>query len=514
MLLGGVGVVARDDRDVEDLLERVLARLAGLDLDEVEDLVLAGEHEVVEAAQHGAALGERRARPGGLHVAGAGERRLDVLGRALRDAAEQPAVERLLDLHVLARTLGAHPRRERLELGGGDAAGRDPRGGGRAARLGGDLGRAHGRILPRRPLTRAARAATIARSPPCRTPAAASSRGPPASRAPPSPPPPCPRRPRSRARSARRSRSRRGRRCKLPDPPLREADYFGARRRGRAPAGPHLGRGGARLQRRRPRDRRDLQRGAADDPRGRRRARLRRPVAQRRAGAADRRAAVRVAAVLRRDDAARTRTRCSTRPGWVGDLGTFDSPMDKAIDPKVAEGLTAAWRARAVLGLGPELEARIAAAVDAVARGPFFRYPYVRLNQINWNAELYAHAATLTGNRRAAACDDYRRHVRRFVAGARRPLEPRLGAQPLAELPLPVPVGLRRLAQERRLGRVREHHAALHHLVRAGAARRDAPLPAADMRGPARLGGARAVRLLDAQRACSAGTAGWASSAG
>ena len=77
--------------------------------------------------------------------------------------------------------------------------------------------------------------------------------------------------------------------------------------------------------------------------------------------------------------------------------------MDKAIDPKVAEGLTAAWRARAVLGLGPELERRIVGAVDAVARGPFFRYPYVRLNQINWNAELYAHAATLTGYRRAAA---------------------------------------------------------------------------------------------------------------
>ena len=109
-------------------------------------------------------------------------------------------------------------------------------------------------------------------------------------------------------------------------------------------------------------------------------------------------------------------------PGWLGDLGTFDSPMDKAIDPKVAEGLTAAWRARAVLGLGPELEGRIVAAVDAVARGPFFRYPYVRLNQINWNAELYAHAATLTGNGELLV-DDYRRHMRRFVAGVRRPLE-------------------------------------------------------------------------------------------
>ena len=72
--------------------------------------------------------------------------------------------------------------------------------------------------------------------------------------------------------------------------------------------------------------------------------------------------------------------------------------------------------------LGPELEARIAGAVDAVARGPFFRYPYVRLNQINWNAELYACAATLTGNGELLI-DDYRRHMRRFVAGARRPLE-------------------------------------------------------------------------------------------
>ena len=110
-------------------------------------------------------------------------------------------------------------------------------------------------------------------------------------------------------------------------------------------------------------------------------------------------------------------------PGWVGNLDKLDSPMDKAFDPKVAEGLFAAWRARAVLGLGAELEGRIATAVDAVARGPFFRYPYVRLNQINWNAELYAYAATLTGDPELLL-DDYRMHVRRFVAGTRKPLQP------------------------------------------------------------------------------------------
>src|SRR4051794_32448050 len=108
-------------------------------------------------------------------------------------------------------------------------------------------------------------------------------------------------------------------------------------------------------------------------------------------------------------------------PGWLGDLDTFDSPMDKAIDPKVAEALTAAWRARGVLGLEPALAERIAGCVDAVARGPFFRFPSVRLNQINWNAELYACAATVTGSPELLR-SDYRRHMRRFVAGARHPL--------------------------------------------------------------------------------------------
>src|SRR6478735_8418351 len=40
-------------------------------------------------------------------------------------------------------------------------------------------------------------------------------------------------------------------------------------------------------------------------------------------------------------------------PGWLSDLGTFNSPQDKSVDPKVAEGLAAAWRARDVLQLTP-----------------------------------------------------------------------------------------------------------------------------------------------------------------
>ncbi len=187
--------------------------------------------------------------------------------------------------------------------------------------------------------------------------------------------------------------------------------------------------------------------------------------------------------------------------------------MDKAIDPKVAEGLTAAWRARAVLGLGPELEARIVAAVDAVARGPFFRYPYVRLNQINWNAELYACAATLTGNGELLV-DDYRRHMRRFVAGVRRPLAQGGAHNLVAELPLPVPddwADSRKNVDSAEYANITLHfiswyEQALRAGMRAAPGGRHAPSCARGRRACSSATGCTT--------ACSAGTAGWASSAG
>jgi hypothetical protein len=38
-------------------------------------------------------------------------------------------------------------------------------------------------------------------------------------------------------------------------------------------------------------------------------------------------------------------------PGWMESMGTTDANMDKSIDPKVAEALMYAWRARDVLRL-------------------------------------------------------------------------------------------------------------------------------------------------------------------
>jgi hypothetical protein len=75
-------------------------------------------------------------------------------------------------------------------------------------------------------------------------------------------------------------------------------------------------------------------------------------------------------------------------PGWVESLGTRDAAMDKSIDPKVAEALMYAWRAREALRLPQETTDLIADRISRCARGPFFRFPNVRLNQINWNCEL------------------------------------------------------------------------------------------------------------------------------
>jgi hypothetical protein len=75
-----------------------------------------------------------------------------------------------------------------------------------------------------------------------------------------------------------------------------------------------------------------------------------------------------------------------------------------------------------VLDLPAETRALIADRVNRCARGPFFRFPNVRLNQINWNCELYAYAATVTGDTELLR-NDYRLQVERFCAGIKHPLK-------------------------------------------------------------------------------------------
>jgi hypothetical protein len=103
-------------------------------------------------------------------------------------------------------------------------------------------------------------------------------------------------------------------------------------------------------------------------------------------------------------------------PGWVESMGTREAAMDKSIDPKVAESLMYAWRARDVLRLPQDTLNLIADRVSRCARGAFFRFPNVRLNQINWNCELYAHHATITGDNELLL-NDYRAQLVRFCEG-------------------------------------------------------------------------------------------------
>ncbi len=90
---GLAAVVPGGDGDGLDLLVGVQAGLAGLQLDEVEDLGLACEDQVVEAEQDGGALPYRSAGPDGLRGAGPLEGAGHVLGRRLGQVGQLLAGE-------------------------------------------------------------------------------------------------------------------------------------------------------------------------------------------------------------------------------------------------------------------------------------------------------------------------------------------------------------------------------------------------------------------------------------
>jgi hypothetical protein len=102
-------------------------------------------------------------------------------------------------------------------------------------------------------------------------------------------------------------------------------------------------------------------------------------------------------------------------PGWsagVDNLGGLQHPV---FETQIVGGLAAAWRARRALGLDRSVVKRIEREIGATAAGAFYRWPALRLNQFNWNTDLQAAAATVTGST-SALRRDLPRFMRDFVA--------------------------------------------------------------------------------------------------
>ena len=103
-------------------------------------------------------------------------------------------------------------------------------------------------------------------------------------------------------------------------------------------------------------------------------------------------------------------------PGWTSSMWSSDAGQHLVFDAEIVDGLVHAWKARRALGLSDETAAKIADRIHRVASSRFFRWPSIRLNQVNWYALMYAADATVTG-RAGLLRRDLRGQLARFVRG-------------------------------------------------------------------------------------------------
>src|SRR4051794_35237544 len=105
-------------------------------------------------------------------------------------------------------------------------------------------------------------------------------------------------------------------------------------------------------------------------------------------------------------------------PGFVASMHTLQSNQHLVVDTEVIDGLRYAWMARRELGLSDAQAAAIADRIHRTALGSYWRWPTIRLNQINWYALVYAANATVTGSPRLLRHDLWLQ-IERFAARAR-----------------------------------------------------------------------------------------------
>ncbi len=125
-------------------------------------------------------------------------------------------------------------------------------------------------------------------------------------------------------------------------------------------------------------------------------------------------------------------------PGWVCSMTSGRGGQHLVFDAEVVDGLVYAYRARDALQLPPSTVAKIRSAIHRTAHSAFWRYPAMRLNQVNWYALMYAADATVTGAPTLLR-RDLALQLRRFFADAAANFGPGMRFIYLPHLPASVP---------------------------------------------------------------------------
>jgi hypothetical protein len=108
--------------------------------------------------------------------------------------------------------------------------------------------------------------------------------------------------------------------------------------------------------------------------------------------------------------------------GWGSSMDSHDD-QHVAIDTVVVRGLAQAWLARGALGIDAASADAMLVAIHRCATSPFYAYPALRLNQINWPIEIQAWAARCTGETRLLH-HDCRLQLSRFADALTRVVPP------------------------------------------------------------------------------------------
>ena len=133
--------------------------------------------------------------------------------------------------------------------------------------------------------------------------------------------------------------------------------------------------------------------------------------------------------------------RRATCPGWRDALDGRRHPAPGGRHRDRLGAAAIAWRAREALGLDQATADLIADRIIRTTAGEFWRWPALRLNQINWYARMYAGGRGGRRDRGRPARAAAEASCSRFVDGATRADGRRDGLQPRPGLPLPLPPG-------------------------------------------------------------------------